>query len=334
MVKFLIIRLSSIGDIILTTTVIRCLKNQYKGSEIHFLVKKQFFPVIASNPYIDKIYCYENNLSFLLKTFKEEQFDYIIDLHGNIRSFLIKVRIHVRSFTVNKINFRKFLIVRFKIDFLPDVHLVDRYLETVRSFGIKNDGKGLDYFIPQKDEINIDSLPPAFHNGYIAMIIGGKHATKQLPAERLIILCKLMSQPVVLLGGPDDRVSGARIAESAGGNVLNLCGSYNINQSVSLVRQSKLVITNDTGLMHAAAAFHKIILSVWGNTIPEFGMSPYMPDTSSRIFEIKGLYCRPCSKIGYKKCPRHHFRCMLDQDINQIAETAISFFCMKQPSTK
>ena len=217
---------------------------------------------------------------------------------------------------------------------MPDVHLVDRYLETVRSFGIKNDGKGLDYFIPQKDEINIDSLPPAFHNGYIAMIIGGKHATKQLPAERLIILCKLMSQPVVLLGGPDDRVSGARIAESAGGNVLNLCGSYNINQSVSLVRQSKLVITNDTGLMHAAAAFHKIILSVWGNTIPEFGMSPYMPDTSSRIFEIKGLYCRPCSKIGYKKCPRHHFRCMLDQDINQIAETAISFFCMKQPSTK
>lgn len=333
MAKFLVIRLSSIGDIILTTPVIRCLKNQHRESEIHFLVKKQFLPVIAFNPYIDKIHCYEKNLSSLLKTLKEEHFDYIIDLHANIRSFLIKIRIRARSFTVNKINFRKFLIIRFKLDLLPAVHLIDRYLETVRSFGVKNDGKGLDYFIPEKDEINIDSLQPAFRNGYIAMVIGGKHATKQLPAERLILLCRIIGQPVLLLGGPDDRVSGDMIAGAAGVNVINACGNYNINQSVSLVAKSSLVITNDTGLMHAAAAFHRIILSVWGNTIPEFGMSPYMPDPLSRIFEVEGLYCRPCSKIGYKKCPRRHFRCMLDQDIKEIADTAISLFSKDRSGT-
>jgi ADP-heptose:LPS heptosyltransferase len=322
--KFLVIRLSSIGDIILTTPVIRCLKNQYKESEIHFLVKKQFLPVIASNPYVDKIHCYENNLSALLKTLKDEHFDYIVDLHRSIRSLIIKLGLGKRSFTINKINFRKFLMVRFKLDLLPDIHIVDRYLETVRPLGIKNDGKGLDYFIPHKDEINIDSLPPAFHNGYISMVIGGKHATKQLPAERLIELCKLIGHPLILLGGPDDKVSGDKISKSAGENVINACGNYNINQSAHLVANSSLVITNDTGLMHAAAALHKIILSVWGNTIPEFGMSPYMPDPSSRIFEVKNLYCRPCSRIGYKKCPQRHFRCMMDQDINKIAETAIS----------
>jgi ADP-heptose:LPS heptosyltransferase len=324
--KFLVIRLSSIGDIILTTPVIRCLKNQLKESEIHFLVKKQFLPVISSDPYIDKIHCYENDLSSLLKTLKKEHFDSIIDLHANIRSFIIKTRIRAYSFTVNKINFRKFLMVRFKLNLLPDIHIVDRYLETVRSLGIKNDGRGLDYFIPREDEVNTDSLPPAYRNGYIAVVIGGKHATKQIPADRLILLCKLLSRPVILLGGPDDRVAGEKIAASAGGNVLNACGNYNINQSAFIVANSLLVITNDTGLMHVAAAFHKIILSVWGNTIPEFGMSPYLPDPLSRIFEVKGLYCRPCSKIGYKKCPRHHFRCMLDQDIKEIADTAISLF--------
>lgn len=324
MAKFLVIRLSSIGDIILTTPVIRCLKNQVNKSEIHFLVKKQFLPVISSNPYIDKIHCYEQDLSSLLKTLKKEHFDYIIDLHANIRSFIIKTKIRAYSFTVNKINLRKFLMVRFKLNLLPDIHIVDRYLETVRSLGIKNDVKGLDYFIPLEDEVSTDSLPPAFRNGYIAVVIGGKHATKQIPSDSLIMLCKLIGQPVILLGGQDDRIAGEKIARSAGGDILNACGNYNINQSAFIVANSSLVITNDTGLMHAAAAFHKIILSVWGNTIPEFGMSPYMPDPLSRIFEVKGLYCRPCSKIGYKKCPQRHFRCMLDQDIKKIAETAIS----------
>jgi ADP-heptose:LPS heptosyltransferase len=324
--KFLIIRLSSIGDIILTTPVIRCLKNQDEKSEIHFLIKKQFLPVISSNPYIYKVHCYENDLSSLLKTLKKEHFDYIIDLHANIRSFIIKTRLGSYSITVNKINFRKFLMVRFKLNLLPDVHIVDRYLESVRSLGIKNDAKGLDYFIPREDEVNIDSLPSVFRNGYIAVVIGGKHATKQIPADRLIQLCKLIGHPVILLGGPDDRVAGENIAGAAGENVINACGNYNINQSASIVANSSLVITNDTGLMHVAAAFHKIILSVWGNTIPEFGMYPYLPDPLSRIFEVKGLYCRPCSKIGYKKCPQRHFRCMLDQDIKEIADTAISLF--------
>jgi ADP-heptose:LPS heptosyltransferase len=319
--KFLIIRLSSIGDIVLTTPVIRCLKEQVNDAEIHFLVKKQFLPVIAANPFIDKFHCLYDNLSSVIQKIKEEHFDYIIDLHHNIRSYIIKSRTHIKSFTVNKINFRKWLIVNFKINWLPDIHIIDRYFETVKFWGVQNDLKGLDYFI-SNEEVDLNSLPLPFRNGYIAIVTGGKHATKQIPAENIILLCKLLHFPVILLGGPDDRPAGKMIAESAGENVYNACGDYTINQSAYLVKRALLLITTDTGLMHIGAAFNKIILSVWGNTIPEFGMSPYMPHPSSQIYEVKGLYCRPCSKIGYKKCPRGHFRCMKDQDIEKIAETA------------
>jgi ADP-heptose:LPS heptosyltransferase len=278
--------------------------------------------VIAANPFIDKIHCLEDNLSSVIKNIKEEHFDYIIDLHNNIRSYIIKSRIGIKSFTVNKINFRKWLIVNFKINWLPDIHIVDRYIETIKFFGVQNDGKGLNYFISNEEKVDLNSLPFPFRNGYIAVVSGGKHASKQIPAEYIIALCRLLHFPVILLGGTEDQHVGKMIAESVGENVFNACGNYNINQSAYLVKQALLLITTDTGLMHIGAAFNKIILSVWGNTIPEFGMSPYLPHPSSKIYEVKGLYCRPCSKIGFKKCPRRHFRCMKDQDIKKIAETA------------
>lgn len=321
MTKFLIIRLSSIGDVVLTTPVIRCLKEQVKESEIHFLIKKQFLPVISANPFIDKIHCLDNSLSSVIKIIKEENYDYIIDLHNNIRSYIIKFRMGIKAFTVNKINLRKWLIVNFKINLLPDIHMVDRYMQTVHFFGVQTDGKGLDYYISQKEEVDLNNLPVSFRNGYIAMAIGGKHATKQIPAEYIIALCRLLHFPVILLGGTEDRHLGKMIVESTNENVYNACGQFNINQSAYLVKQALLLITTDTGLMHIGAAFNKIIISVWGNTIPEFGMSPYLPHSSSKIFEVKGLYCRPCSKIGFKKCPRSHFRCMKDQNIEKIAET-------------
>lgn len=206
------------------------------------------------------------------------------------------------------------------------MHIVDRYLGTTSLFDVQNDGKGLDYFIPPGDEVDIATLPGAFAPGYIAFSIGGKHATKQLPAEKIIRLCRQINKPVLLLGGQDDRETASLVGKHAGSIIFNACGLYNINQSASLVRQSRVVITHDTGLMHIAAAFNKKIISLWGNTIPEFGMYPYQSDPRSVIFEIKGLSCRPCSKIGFSKCPRKHFRCMNDLDEKQIAEKALSLF--------
>ncbi len=226
------------------------------------------------------------------------------------------------SFSVNKLNFRKWLMVNLKINYLPEKHIVDRYLETIKMFDVQNDNAGLDYFVPPEDEVDPGSIADSFSKGYIALVIGGKHTTKQLPAEMIINLCKTLNSPVILMGGPEDQPTARIISEKLGSQVFNSCGKFNISQSASLVRQARLLITPDTGLMHIGAGFNKIILSVWGNTIPEFGMYPYLPHPSSKIFEVKGLYCRPCSKIGFSKCPKGHFRCMRDIDVNEIAEYA------------
>ena len=289
---------------------------------MHFLTKKEFLPLIRVNPFIDKIHTLDGNMHALLQSLKVEQFDYILDLHKNLRSTRVRSSLKIMSFTVDKINLAKFLMIRFKVNRLPDKHIVDRYMETTRLFEVTNDGKGLDYFIPQEDEIELSSLPETFRSGYIALVVGAMHATKQMPVEKMINICRELDLPVILLGGQRERMLGKEIDKQTGDQVLNTCGQYNINQSASLIRQSRVVITHDTGLMHIAAAFHKKILSVWGHTIPEFGMYPYMPDRASKIFEVVGLPCRPCTKIGKKECPKGHFRCMNDIDYREIISTA------------
>ena len=289
---------------------------------MHFLTKKEFLPLIRVNPYIDKIHILDGNMHALLQSLKVEQFDYILDLHRNFRSLRVRSSLKIMSFTVDKINLAKFLMIRFKVNRLPEKHIVDRYMETTRLFDVTNDGKGLDHFIPPEDEVALSSLPESFRSGYIALVVGAMHGTKQMPGEKMINICRELDLPVILLGGKREGVMGREIDKQTGDQVLNTCGKYNINQSASLIRQSRVVITPDTGMMHIAAAFHKKILSVWGHTIPEFGMYPYLPDRASKIFEVVGLPCRPCTKIGKKKCPKGHFRCMNDIDHKEIISTA------------
>lgn len=315
--KVLIIRFSSIGDIVLTTPVIRCIKQQ-TGAEVHYITKKSFYDVLKNNPYIDKLHLLDDNLKECIHLLKKEKFDYIIDLHHNLRSWRLKFALGIKSSSFNKLNIEKWLAVNFKKDILPHIHIVDRYINTAKSLGIVNDEKGLDYFISEKENVPIDILPESHRQGYIGFAIGAQHATKRLPPEKLLELCSLITQPILLLGGQEDHETASFIVKKLGDRIYNACGKYTINQSASLVQQARKIITHDTGLMHIAAAFNKEIISVWGNTIPEFGMSPYKV-SEQHIFEVKNLSCRPCSKIGYQKCPKGHFKCMNLHNLKEIA---------------
>ena len=313
-IKYLVIRLSSIGDIVLTTPVVRCLKQQVEGAEVHFVTKKKHAPIVASNPFIDKVHVLTKNMSELLNKLEEEQFDYIIDLHQNIRSNRIKSRLKIPAFSFQKLNFQKYLFVRFKINRMPDKHIVDRYMETLSVFDVKNDGKGLDFFIPENDEFDASELPEKFQKGYIAFVIAGTYSTKRLPPEKIVEICNGTEFPVILLGGKNEQKEAEKIVENTGENVFNLTGKINLNQSASIVKNAHLVLANDTGLMHIAAAYKKKILSFWGNTVPDFGMVPYLAHPASEIMEVEDLKCRPCSKLGYSKCPKKHFKCMKSLD--------------------
>ena len=318
--KILIIRFSSIGDIVLTTPVIRNLKLQGKDVELHYLTKKQNSGMLENNPYVDKVHTLDNSFDDLIPELRAEQFNYIIDLHKNLRTLRVKRKLKVESFSFNKVNMEKFLMVNFKIKNLPDIHIVDRYMETIKMFVEKNDMQGLDFFIPEKDDVDIHSLPDNFQSGYIAFAIGAQHSTKRLPDDKIISICKKVDRPIVLLGDKNDDIVAKKITNTVGNNIYNACGKYNLNQSASLVKQAELVITHDTGLMHIAAAFKKRIISVWGNTIPQFGMYPYLAGEGSEIVEVKNLKCRPCSKIGFNSCPKKHFRCMNNIDEERIVQ--------------
>jgi len=327
MVKFLVVRFSSIGDIILTSPVLRHLKQEVEEAEIHFLTKSSYTTLLASNPYVDHIHSFDGDMQKCIRELKSLRIDYIIDLHHNARSAQLKFGLKRMDFTVNKLNWKKWLLVNLKMDRMPAKHMVDRNLDTIKTFISERDGKGLDYFIPPGEEVDLSSLPEAYHQGYIGLSIGAQHETKKLPLSLLIELCKKLSQPIIILGGSMDRETGEAIVSALPEKtILNSCGQYRIHQSASLVRQARVLITHDTGLMHVGAAFQKKIISVWGNTVSKFGMFPFRPHPSSLQFEVKGLGCRPCSKIGYQKCPKKHFKCMMDQDIEGIAKASQHLF--------
>ena len=324
--KILILRFSSIGDIVLTTPVVRTVKTQLEQVQLHYATKKQYSDLFTANPYVDKMHYLEDSLTALIAELKKEKFDYVIDLHHNLRTFQIKRALGVPSSSFNKLNLEKWLKVNLKIDKLPNLHIVDRYMKAAEPLGVKMDALGLDYFIPEQEEVPSDWLPEGFRDDFVVYAIGAQHSTKRLPVRRMIELCDRINKPVVLLGGKEDVPFGDELAKffsregestSTGEGlhrmnkktiVYNGCGKFTLNQSASVVKQSQYVFTHDTGLMHIAAAFRKEVFSLWGNTIPAFGMYPYR--TRFTVLENNRLGCRPCSKIGFDKCPKGHFKCM------------------------
>ncbi|MDX1651390.1 MAG: glycosyltransferase family 9 protein [Brumimicrobium sp.] len=319
MTKILVIRFSSIGDIVLTSPVLRGIKTQLNSVELHVLTKYQYAILFNSNPHVDKIHTWGKENKEVIENLKNENFDYVIDLHKNIRTAKIKNHLKSKSYSFPKLNVEKWTYVNFKWNLLPDVHIVDRYFEAVKNLGVKNDQQGLDYFIPENDQINL--IENFQTDKIIAVALGAQFATKRLPSEKLSSILSGSILPVVLLGGAEDQEIGEEIINRAENTTFfNMCGKLNLNQSASVVRQAKVLLTHDTGLMHIASAFDTPIVSVWGNTVPEFGMYPYKPGNKGNysIHEVKGLSCRPCSKIGFQKCPKKHFKCMVDQDVEAI----------------
>ena len=312
--KILVIRFSSIGDIVLCSPVVRLLKQQDPENVVHFATKQTYASLLAHNPYIDALQLLGDNESGFIRQLQSEQYDLIIDLHHNLRTLKIKWALGVKAFAFNKLNVEKWLMVQFKINRLPKLHIVDRYIETLKTLGIQNDGQGLDFFIDPSTEITQLNLP----NSYTVYALGGQHTTKQLPLNKQIEWLDTHQEHIVLIGGKEDKAAAEALCHAMPSrkNIINLCGQISIHQSALLMQNARLILTHDTGMMHIAAALKQPIHSVWGNTIPEFGMCPYYPvnsSTENKLFEVKALSCRPCSKLGHSKCPKGHFKCMQNQ---------------------
>ncbi|MEY3983400.1 MAG: hypothetical protein RL160_957 [Bacteroidota bacterium] len=322
--NILILRYSSMGDIVLTSPVIRCLRARYPEAQIAFATKASFKNLVAWNPCLSNYFLLEHDFQKHLSELKQFRPDFIVDLHHNLRTTRIKAAIRSKSRSFDKINLEKWLLVNFKWNLMPYKHVVHRYLETIADLDAPYDGNGLDFFFPTDyDDAPVCALvPPA--GTFTAYAVGGQHGTKKLPADLIRTLVEQMPEPVVLLG---DQKDAETIREAVSGlpNVINLCGRLDLFGSAAVLRLARRVISHDTGLMHISAALRKPVVSIWGNTVPEFGMTPFYPDDAkipSTMLEVQDLPCRPCSKIGFETCPKGHFACMRLQDFSALNQTA------------
>ncbi|MBW7868348.1 MAG: glycosyltransferase family 9 protein [Brumimicrobium sp.] len=326
MQKILIIRLSSIGDIVLISPIIRCVKQQLKDAEVHVLTKGQYQTLYNTNPYVSKIYTWEEENATSFAGLKAENYDFVVDLHKNIRTSKVKTILHKKGKSFPKLNFQKWLLVNFKKDILPNIHIVDRYFEAVKPLGVTNDQKGLDFFIQMDEEAFKKKF--TFTDKYIVVAVGAKFATKRMPPKKLSEVLDGLPLPIVLIGGKEDQDSAQQIVELLPNQkITNTCGLLSFQESAQVIKDAQVIVTHDTGMMHIASAFELPIVSIWGNTVPAFGMYPYRPQApnSYSIHEVLGLDCRPCSKIGFDTCPKGHFNCMMLQDTVAIQKRILQF---------
>jgi len=322
-VKILVIRFSSIGDIVLTFPVVRCIKEQVTDSEVHYLTKPNFETLLTACKSIDKTHFLTKDLKEAVRFLKQEQFDIVIDLHNNLRTHLLTFQLGVKCSRFPKLNFQKWLLTQFKINRLPEKHVVDRYFEAVAQIGVKNDGKNNQFYIPSTEIVDCTTTYDLAPKSFLAVAIGAQFATKRIPEPKLLEILSLVNLPIVLLGGKEDFKQAESICQKLSNQSIHIaCGKHSLLASASLVSQAKVLLTNDTGLMHIASCFSVPIITVWGNTVPELGMYAYKPEKEVKIsqFEVPNLSCRPCSKIGFQTCPKNHFDCMLKQDAGKIVE--------------
>ncbi len=328
--KILIIRLSSIGDIILSSPLIRCLRNKFPKSQIDFLVRNDYSDLIKYNPHINNVIEFDIRNGFaglkkLTQQIKYENYDVILDIHNSLRSRYIRYFSKPKSvYVVNKRTVARFCLINFKHNlYKKEIPVAERYLETAKTLEVVNDKKGLEVFLDDSQQKKIAEMLLQTRPNDIKLIVGvapsAKHYTKKWHAEKYIeLLSRLVSEQYALVlafGGNEDKkeIDGIvnKVNEITGKQAaINFAGELSLLENAVAFDYCNVIITNDTGLMHLAAARKKKIVAIFGPTVREFGFFPY--GTENIVVENKTLNCRPCSHIGSNTCPKKHFKCMED----------------------
>lgn len=322
MKRVLIIRLSSLGDVLLTTPVVRALKKKYPDCKIDFLVRNQYSDVLRYNQNLNRIYEFNPpNVKELLNELKQNNYDFILDLQNNFRSRKITLRLKTKVYRFKKLSVRKFLLVNFKINLMKNSKsIVERYAESFPE--IQLDNHGLEIFIPKELENKIQNFNK---DSIIGFCPGSKHFTKRWLPEYFVELGKKLSNDgftILIFGGKDDESICSKISRQIP-NSINLQNNNEILLTAAYMKKCKLIVTNDSGLMHTASAVKTPVLVIFGSSVKEFGFLPYK--IKNIILENENLRCRPCSHIGKEGCPKDHFKCMKDLTPDFVYNHLINF---------
>ncbi len=319
--KILVIRFSSIGDIVLTSPILRVLAQSSQINEVHYLTKATFKDLLLHNPHVSHVHLLEDSFKAVVSLLQAEHFDFIIDLHNNLRSWRVSHALSLPTARFDKYNWTKYRMTRFQTRGLQVPHIVERYGATLGKLGLALDEGGLEFYIPEgisaQAQENLTNSPIGGQLGdVLAVVLGASYTTKRWISSHFVELLQRLQRPVLLLGGKDMMEEAREISESLTVPFFNLVGKVGLLESAASMRLCEAVLAHDTGFMHIAAAFQMKIFSLWGNTVPEFGMTPYK--TPHEVLEVNSLSCRPCSKLGFDDCPQRHFKCMQDLSPEEV----------------
>jgi lipopolysaccharide heptosyltransferase II len=320
--NILIARLSSIGDIILTTPLVRCVRLKYPDARISFLVKKKFASLVINNPHINEVLTYNDSagkseLARITREIKHKRFDWFIDIHKSLRTSYIRLNIRFPELTsYNKRILLRTLLIRLGINRFKSVKPVYlKYFEAVESQGVEYDNLGTEVFFSTGDALFVDTLlhTEGFSEKKKLIVIcpGASFANKQWLPDRFAEVADSLrcntDNKIVLLGGPADVTLCDGIISQMKSNAVNFAGKLSLLQSAALLKKSSLVITNDSGMMHLAQSQKRPVVAIFGATSRELGFFP-LPENSTVV--EKELTCRPCTHKGLNHCPKKHFNCM------------------------
>jgi heptosyltransferase-2 len=332
--RVLFIRFSAIGDVLLTTPVIRLFHRCFPGTEIDFLIKEPFFPLVRHHPLLQQIRVLPQSptlqdLSAMAKQIRTARYDWIVDLQGHWQSlFLTWNAGGARVTRYRKYSIRRFFLVYLKRDFYRGVAptVPERYARALRPLGCEWAPLPLELFIPDEVEEAVSSRWPfAEEETVVALAPGAGRATKRWPAERYAELARHLQEiahaRILLLGGAQDRQIGEAIRKNAGRGCENWCGETSLLETAAALRRVRCLVTNDTGVMHMARAVSTPLVAIFGPTVRQFGFYP--EPGSARIVEVQKLRCRPCSYHGTATCPKKHFRCMLDIGVEEVLHAVL-----------
>ena len=339
--KTLIIRFSSIGDIVLASPLVRVLRARFPEGEIDLLTRTEYAELLRSDPNLNVTFPYDRSTGFrglvrLALRLRAERYDLVVDIHNSLRSRLVRWILGApRTAAIRKRIFARWMLVRLKKNLYRDaVGVADRYIETVLEYGIVNDGQGLALHIPDdvqsRTTRRLATLGLNEYEKVIGLCPSARHETKRWPKERYadlgLRLARRLKAKILLFGGPEDRERCAWIAQAmlqggAEGSVADLSGELSLLGSATAFTFCDVVITNDSGLMHIAAAMQSTLVAIFGSTVREFGFFPL--GTRQVVLERAGLECRPCSHVGRDACPKGHFRCMLDTTVDAVESAAV-----------
>lgn len=317
--SILLLRLSSLGDIVLTTALATALRERYPKSRIDLVIASDYESLVPVQPAVSHVHLFNKRTGMkgllrLKRALKLESYDHVIDLHNVLRTRILRRGLGKRLSVIHKRTFKRWLLVRFKSDRLksaPDI--IGRYFEAAGSLGILDDGRG--------------PLLRARHEREprrIAIAPGARHWNKRWPADYFRELAdELLKRgyELVFCGSEGDRALIEEIRTGLGGNHRSIAGETSLTDAAHSLAKCAIAITNDSGLLHVAQAVGTPVVALFGPTVRQFGFAPR--DPKSDVLEVEGLYCRPCTAIGLEECPEKHFRCMREIAPQQVLDAAL-----------